>query len=114
MNRSGSLLGGGVLVVPAMLEPPRHWGRVDIARHASLCARGIWLRVYANGEDVTRRCRWFDDTPGAMRAELIRRGPDGRVALDADRRPVVDVVRDFIVRPGHAWETHGCSLYAVH
>jgi hypothetical protein len=67
-------------------------GPMDLARERALRARGFRVRVFVRGEDVTRRCRYADDTPGEEYAELYRRGPTG-VYLDEDHRPAIEVVR---------------------
>ena len=74
-------------------------GPLTIARERVLRAAGVHLRVFVRGEDVTHRCRFADDTPGHVVAELFRHNARGRCYLDEDRRASVEVaVEDVEIR----------------
>lgn len=75
-------------------------GPLTIERHRLLKNRGVDLHVFVRGVDVTRRCRYADDTPGREVAVLYRQTPDGRFHLDEDRRPAVEIAEEEIeIRP---------------
>jgi hypothetical protein len=89
-------------IEPAVHDAP-FWGAVDPERHAALSRRGIHLHVYVAGEDVTLRCRFFDDRPGRTRADLYVLSPDGlhimRAAPDSIR-PAIERCRRFLIVDG--------------
>jgi len=72
------------------------WGPLTIQRERQLRSRGITLRVFWHGEDVTRRCRYADDTPGREVAVLYRHTPHGHCHLDEDGRVAVQIAADAI------------------
>jgi hypothetical protein len=74
---------------------------MDVHRHRALCDRGIHLHVYRFNQDVTKQCRFFDDTPGRERAELYLLNHAGRKYLRADKRgAAIEVVTNFKIRRG--------------
>lgn len=84
ISRRGFLESLSALLVTLRLrraKPAAPWGPVDVDRHRLLKSRGVHLRVWYRGEDVTNRCRFADDTLGY--AELF---------LHRQRRPYVDHV----------------------
>lgn len=88
-------------LAPAIADFP-HWGPMNVSRHLALCKRGIHLRVYVNGEDVSDRVRFFDDTPGHAYAVLYRLCAGRKYILrDASGvGPALEIVRSFLVREG--------------
>jgi len=72
----------GFLAALPFLRPSaqKRWGPVDVHRHHALQHRGIHLHVYHEGQDVTRRCFFADDTDG--RAGLYLLNADGRRYID--------------------------------
>jgi len=72
------------------------YGPITIARERKLRARGITLRVFWHGEDVTNRCRYVDDTPGRAVAVLYRHTPQGRCHLDEDGHVAIQIAEDGI------------------
>ena len=60
------------------------FGPLTIDRHLEAKRLGVYLHVFHRGIDVTRRCRFADDTPGHNEAQLLR--------LNAEGRPFVDPV----------------------
>lgn len=72
----------------------KRWGRVTIERDRMLRAQGVHLRVFYRGQDVTRRCRFIDDTPSQQVAELFK--------VDAEtNRAALEIVHDSIeIREG--------------
>jgi hypothetical protein len=59
------------------LVPVRRWGAVTVERHRALCAQGIHLHVFLDGWDVTRDCKFADDTGDGM-AELFLTNAEGK------------------------------------
>lgn len=94
-----------VPITPRIFDAP-YWGATTFEAHRERCRRGIFLRVYVDGADVTSRCRFFDDTPGHAYAVLYRLSADGRhIERDASARwPALEVVRAFLVREGAPFE----------
>lgn len=77
------------------------WGPMDVMRHREYTKQGIHLHVYHKGQDVSSRCRFFDDTPGRERAELYLRDANGRFYLCPDKsQAALEIVTDFEVRRG--------------
>lgn len=72
---------------------------MTVERHRILKEeKGIDLHVFVRGDDVTDRCRFFDDTPGIMRAELYLHDADGHAYLDpAGDGPAIEIIHDFEV-----------------
>lgn len=74
------------------------YGPVDVSKHAALKNSGHELRVFVDGVDITDRCRFFDDTPGARVAEIFRVDNDGRKYVDPSTdTAAVDRVYEFEV-----------------
>ena len=99
-------------IEPRIRDVP-YWGPMGIARHAALARRGLYLRVYVDGADVTDRCRFFDDTPGRSFAWLYRLTADGRYILRAGLGgPAREIVSAFQVREGPAfpWRGEGAGV----
>lgn len=87
---------------PAIADWP-HWGAMNVARHRALCERGIHLRVYVEGKDVSDRVRFFDDTPGHAYAVLYRLNERNRKYIERDATglgPALEIVRSFLVGEG--------------
>jgi hypothetical protein len=87
-----------------------YWGVMGVERHRRLCARGIYLHVYAAGVDVTLRCQYFDDTPGRAHASLYVLTPDGRHVMRRGRapgRPALERVTAFRVAEGAPFHVGG-------
>jgi hypothetical protein len=104
---------GGLGVSHRTVElSPVYWGPMDPTRHRLLCHQGVHLHVFVGREDVSRRCRFFDDTPGREVAELYRVDATGRKHLTdhgeygEGRLPMVAVetVKVFEVREGAPFE----------
>jgi hypothetical protein len=100
-------LAAALFVVPASWRvatsrtPREVWGPVDVERHRALCMRGTHLHIYHFNQDVSTRCRFFDDTPGQERAELHLLNDKGRPYLAPDRDgPAIEVITNFVVRRG--------------
>jgi hypothetical protein len=75
------------------------WGPTNVARHATLKSRGHHLRVIVRGEDVTDRCRYFDDTSDPPVAELFRVDDAGRKYRDTETgEPAMEYARVFTIR----------------
>ena len=95
-RRAFATLAAAVFVSPTR---PRRFGAISVARHAQLRAQGIDLHVWVAGVDVTRRCRFADDT-GDGWAELLKHNADGRPYLGADGEIAREIVRGICVREG--------------
>jgi hypothetical protein len=99
-----------LLVALGLRQPSvqrRAWGPVGVRRHRALCRIGTHLHVYHRGEDVTLRCRFFDDRPGRKRAVLYLH-QDGRpYVVPGTKRPAMEVVSDFEVRVGTPFSARG-------
>lgn len=54
------------------------FGPMTIARHREIARQGVDLRVLFNGEDVTDRCQFADDTPGQQHAILFKLNAQGQ------------------------------------
>lgn len=79
-------------------------GPLDVTRERLLRARGVHLRVFVRGDDVTHRCRYADDTPGKEVAVLYRHTAHGRCYLDEDGGVAVEIAEgDVVIRP-RTWE----------
>lgn len=73
------------------------YGPMTLERERAFRRRGWTVRVYVRGEDVTRRCRFADDTPGAERAELFRQNAHGHYYPDEDHRPSIEIADAEVV-----------------
>ena len=72
------------------------WGAVTVKRHAELKAEGKYLAIFVNGEDVTHRCRFFDDRPGSKVAELFKHNQHDRPYIDMETgEAATETVHDF-------------------
>ena len=65
-----------------MIKPLPPYGPMDITRHALHRSRGVHIRVFYRGEDVTDRCQYADDTPGRQVAHLFKLDANGRKYVD--------------------------------
>jgi hypothetical protein len=63
---------------------------MTVDRHAEFRTRGVFLRIFVRGEDMTHRCRFWDDT--IPYAELYRHDARGVAFLDEDGEPAVEQV----------------------
>ena len=77
-----------------------NWGPTDVDKHRWWQARDHDLHVYVGEEDVTSRCRFFDDTSTPPVAELYRLNAEGRKYLDSTGKPAIEVIHDFEIRTG--------------
>jgi hypothetical protein len=76
------------------------YGPLGVNRHRLLRARGLDLRVFVRGVDVTTRCRYADDTVGAQIAVLYRHNEAGHCYLDEDGQASVEIADDeVLIRP---------------
>jgi hypothetical protein len=76
------------------------YGPLTVVRHALLKARGVDLRVFVRGVDVTNRCRYADDTPGRQVAELFLLNEKGTPYVDESARIALEIVEtDVEIRP---------------
>lgn len=91
-------------IVSRIADGP-YWGPMTWQRHRALCERGIHLHVYSlEGEDLTTRTRFFDDTPGHVRAVLYALGPNGRFVHDPELGTLLEVRGAFLVREGEPFD----------
>jgi hypothetical protein len=79
-------------------QSPERWGAVDIARHQGIKrTRGLDLRVFHRGEDITGRCFFFDDK--ADYASAYKHNNEGRAYIDrATNRAARETVRGIEIR----------------
>ena len=70
-------------------EERKHWGAVDVSRHRALQDSGVTLVIEHEGEDVTNRCIFADDS-GVGFAYLYVKPLGGREWLVQER--VVGIV----------------------
>jgi hypothetical protein len=94
----GALLGGGagmaLSIVGRKVGRPYGVGPLTIERHLELKDKGIDLHVFWNGEDVTKRCSFADNTPGAERADLFKVDGFGKFYKDPDTKEIArEIVR---------------------
>lgn len=92
MNRRKFLLTAAVAptaaaIMGASKPQSKRWGLITVERCFDLRERGINIRVYFNGEDVSNRCREAHDIEGWV---LLYKHKDGKPYLDP-------VVRDSVV-----------------
>jgi len=73
------------------------WGPTDVRKHTWWKSRGHHLRIIVRDEDVTERCRFFDDTCHPPVAELLRRTPEGHVHMDEGGIVAVQVEHEFTI-----------------
>ena len=69
-----------------MIGPP--FGTMDVDRHRALMRDGIFIHVKRNGEDVTNRCIFADDSPDDNHAILFCVDAFGKKYLTPDRHSV--------------------------
>lgn len=77
-------------------------GPLTVTRHTELASNGLHLHELYRGEDVTRRCRFADDTPGRQQAELFKLDAKGHKYVDMETREDATeiVIGDVVIVPG--------------
>jgi len=83
------VLGGAGL---GALNSTRRYGPVTVERHARLREEGVHLHVFYQGREVTRRCRFADDTGEGM-AELFLHDASGKAYWDPHTR---EIAKEFV------------------
>lgn len=73
------------------------WGYVDVSRHRVLQHGGVELRVFVDGEDVTRRCVEFTDHPERRSATLLKHDAEGHPYVEGGKA-ATEQVTEFEVR----------------
>ena len=68
-------------------------GPLTLERHRDLRNEGIDLHVFYQGEDVTSRCKFADDTSGNNTATLFKVNAQGRKYLDANG---IEVAKEYV------------------
>lgn len=90
---------------------PRVIGPMTIERYSALLAGGLRVRVLANGEDVTGRCFYADDTPGAELVRVFQHNEHGRAFVDPSTgAAAVAEFRGAAVRFEVRCERHGTPI----
>lgn len=72
---------------------------LTVDKHRALMMSGLHLRVFVRGEDVTDRCYFADDTPGAEIARLFALNADGRKYVVDDEVATECVQGDVVIKP---------------
>jgi hypothetical protein len=74
----------------------KRWGAVTVDRHMALVEQGISLEIWLNGNNVTHRCRFFDDVLGY--AELLQYKNGCPYCDPLTGEIAVETVRGFEIR----------------
>lgn len=75
------------------------YGPISIGWHRALDQQGIHLHVFYQGQDVTQRCTFADDT-GAGVAHLLKVNADGKKYIDVDGEIAAECVTGIEIRVG--------------
>ena len=77
----------------------RRWGPVSVERHTALIRKGVFLHIWHDGVDVTRRCTFATDE-GEGWAELLALDRHGKPYVDRDGQVARVMVLNIAIVPG--------------